>query len=218
LDQSQTQAKKATIRLGARERGRLQAVLVVVICILLWFIVFRPWLQSLIGHRELQNCQVNAQKIARALTMYQGDWDDAYPPGSIWTTAILGNMAATSNTGFDLERYLRCPLDKSGTPSSYLYNDILGGINPSMRYNQKDEPEKEARRLMVRNPGRFPLIIEKHGSPLNAFATIHNWDEVLQQMTFPHDVPDPTGIIVDGAGNPKRRTRKEVQEQAGKRF
>lgn len=215
MDHPQVQAKKATLRLGNRERARLQAVLVVIICIMLWVIVFRPWLQSLIGNREFQNCQVNAQKIARALTMYQGDWDDAYPPGDRWTTAILGNMAATSGTGFELERYLKCPKDKTGGASSYSYNDLLAGINPSLAYS---DPAKEAQRRKVRNPSRFPLIIEKHGSPLNSHLTLSSWDDVIREMNFPHTLPEPTGILINGQGNATRRTREQVTAQAGKRF
>ena len=215
MDQPQVQAKKATLRLGNRERARLQAVLVVIICIMLWVIVFRPWLGSLIENREFQNCQVNAQKIARALTMYQGDWDDSFPPGDIWNTAILGNMAATSGTGFDLEKYLKCPLDKTGSASSYAYNDLLAGINPNIAY---DDPEKDAQRRKVRNPNRFPLIIEKHGSSLNAHLTLTNWDDVIREMNFPHALPEPTGILINGQGIATRRTREQVKAQAGKRF
>ena len=216
MDQPQVQPKKATLRLGNRERARLQAVLVVIICIMLWVIVFRPWIGSMVANREFQNCQTNAHKIARALTMYQGDWDDAYPLGSNWTTAILGNMAATSNTGFDLQRYLKCPLDKSATPSSYLYNDILAGINPNLEY--KNEPEKDAQRLKIRNPSRFPLIIEKHGVAINGAATLNNWDDVIAHMSLPHKLPEPTGIFITGSGNPLRRTEKQITAQAGKKF
>ncbi len=215
MDQPQVQVKKATLRLGSRERFRLQAVLVVAICIMLWVIVFRPWLNSLIENREFQNCQVNEHKIARALTMYHGDWDDSYPPGGNWTTAILGNMAATSGTGFDLEKYLKCPLDKTGSASSYAYNDLLAGINPNIAY---DDPEKEAQRKNVRNPRRFPLIIEKHCSALNAHLTLKNWNDVIREMNFPHTLPEPTGILITGEGTASRRTRTEVKAQAGKRF
>ena len=217
MDQSPPQTKKATLRIGARERVRLQAALVVIICIMLWVVVFRPWIQGLVGNREFQNCQTNAHKIARALTMYQGDWDDAYPPGPSWMTAILGNMAATSGTGFDLQKYLKCPVDRSSGASSYFYNDVLAGINPALSYRGRD-PEKETRRLRVRSPQHLPLIIEKHGVALNAYRTLAGWDDVIREMSFPHHLPEPTGILINGAGNPTRRTKQQVSQQAGKRF
>ena len=216
MDQPNIQPKKATLRLGTRERARMQAVLVVIICSMLWVVVFRPWIAGMVENREFQNCQTNAHKIARALTMYQGDWDDAFPLGANWTTSILGNMAATSNTGFDLEKYLKCPLDKSSAQSSYLYNDVLAGINPNLQYIS--DPDKEARRLKVPNLARFPLIIEKHGGALNANATLNTWDDVIAQMTLPHLLPEPTGILISGTGNPLRRTDKRIKAQAGKRF
>lgn len=188
----------------------------VVICILLWFIVFQPWLKSLIGNRDFQTCQTNAQKIARALTMYEGDWDDAYPPGENWTNSILGNMAATSHTGFDLQKYLKCPVDKTNRPASYVYNDLLAGINPSLQY--VEDSSKETRRQKVRNPNRFPLIFEKHGQELNAHLTLGGWDDVIREMNFPHMLPEPTGILIDGSGSPKRRTKNEVNAQSGKKF
>ena len=212
----QAPARKATRRLGARERARLQWISVLVICVLLWFVVLLPWIGSLRENRYFQTCQTNLQKIATGLKLYGEDWDTTLPPGPVWTTGALGNMGATSNTGFDVMKYLKCPKDDSTSETRYLYNDLLSGINPSLRYPK--DPEKDARRKRVRNVSAFPLVIEKYGSQLNGHKALENWDDVAREMSFEHRVPDPTGILITGSGNVVRRTRAQIQELVGKRF
>jgi hypothetical protein len=206
---------KRTWRLGPRERQRLQTVLVLVVLALLWFIAFQPWLKGVIATRDLQTCQTNCLKIGQALTRYMQDWDDAFPPADTWMTNAAGMLGTTSGTGFGVSHYFHCPTDHSGAPSSYAYNDLLQGISPGI---QSKDPQKEARRNLVRVPARFPMVIEKHGTAENGHLTLKNWADVDRAMDTPHLVPDPTGMLIDGAGQAERKTREQLRFLSDKRF
>lgn len=215
MDQPQQHARKATWRLDARLRGRIQAGVIALVVIILFFI-FRPIYLLVVGTKDLQTCQVNMLKIARAFQQYAADWDETYPPANSWMTSALGNITATSGTGFQVSKYFQCPLDKSGSPSSYVYNDLLAGIAPNIQY-PAGSPE-EQRRAGVRFPPRMPLVIEKHGSPDNAHVTLHNWDEVIKAMDLPHQIPDPVGSLINGVFGVERKADEQLRNSAGKRF
>src|SRR5204863_4571120 len=126
--------RRATWRVDARMRGRIQAAVVGFILIVLFF-VLKPIYDNFVGIRELQTCQTNVLHIAHALQQYAQDWDGAYPPAESWMTAAMGGMAPLSNSGFDISHYFHCPLDNSGSASSYAYNDLLAGISPEVKSN-----------------------------------------------------------------------------------
>lgn len=212
---AQSQPRRATWRMGARERLRLQGVFVVLICILLFFVVFRPWIRGVIDRRDLQTCQTNVLKIARAITTYSQDYDGTLPNGESWTVAARGSMAATSGTGFRIETYFHCPLDKSGQPASYAYNDLFSGLSLEVR---SGDSEHEARRRQIGRLDRAPLVIEKFGQPLDAHLPLPDWDAVLREMTRLHPVPQPTGHLITGRGAVVQRNEEQLSSFRGKRF
>jgi hypothetical protein len=124
-------------------------------------------------------------------------------------------MGPGSGSGFTVETYFHCPLDKSGSPSSYCYNDFPAGIAPNIQYM---DPDKEARRASIRNPQRMPLVFEKHGSPENAHETVHNWDEFIRAAQFPHTVKESEGWLITGSYTPERRSIEQIRNLAGKKF
>ena len=211
----QAPARRATWRMDARMRFRLQWVVIGVICILL-FVVLKPSFDHLRETRDLQVCETHMRKISQALTMYMADWDGALPPGGSWTYNVQGNIASMSNTGFAASTYFHCPLDQSGSPSSYIYNDLLEGIAPGIASEQNSESEN--RRKNVRNASKIPLIIEKHGSPDNAHTRLFGYDDLAANMTLPHLMPQPTAVIMTGNGAVDRITHERLTNAAGKKF
>jgi len=211
---AQSQPRKATWRMGVRERMRIQAVVIGLICILLFF-AFRPYFIMLVQRRDFQTCQSNVLAIARAITTYSSDYDGTLPTGAGWMDAALGNMTARSNTGFRKEDYFHCPLDKAGSPSSYAYNDLLAGLSPDIRSNH---PEDESRRKAIGHMDRAVLILEKHGSAMNAHQTFSDWDAVAAAMTTVHDVGGPTGSLVYGNGSPGSKNREQLENLQGRKF
>src|SRR5258708_37647201 len=212
MDQAPT--RRATWRLDARMRFRLQWLVIVIICVLLFF-ALRPTFINLQETRNLQFCENNMRKISHALTMYTGDWDGALPQGNTWMNNVQGYLAATSNTGFSASTYLHCPLDKSGSATSYCYNDLLQGIAPKMASN---DAESDNRRKEVRNPDRMPLIFEHHGSGENAHMTIRTYDDLFSALTRPHVAPVPTGVIMMGGGAVERKNEEQLINSKGKKF
>ncbi|HXG23894.1 MAG TPA: hypothetical protein VNJ09_05010, partial [Chthonomonadales bacterium] len=176
---AQPQTRRATWRLGARERVRLQTLVIGVIVLLL-ILVFRPIVLLMIQIRDLQTCQTNVHKISRAITQYREDWDDVLPLAETWMNTAGAFVVGTSGTGFSAETHFHCPRDKSGSPSSYAYNDLLSGLSLSIR--TQNTKEEEIRRKL-RRPDRAALVIEKHGSPRNAHLPLANWDDVRAAMT-----------------------------------
>jgi hypothetical protein len=129
--------------------------------------------------------------------------------------AALGNMTARSNTGFRKEDSFHCPRDKSGSPSSYAYNSLLEGISPEVR---SVHPEVEKRRREIGRLDRAALVIEKHGSPMNATVALKDWDAVAATITMPHDVGGMTGTLIFGNGSPGSKNREQLDNLKGRRF
>jgi hypothetical protein len=210
----QPQVRKATWRLGARELKRLQSAIIAIICILL-FIALRPYYLSIIEIRNFSTCQNNMMKLSRAISTYAADWDDAFPIATTWMDAVRGNLAATSGTGFAADTHLRCPLDKTGAPSSYAFNSLMSGINPGF---QQTEPEIVERRKQLGRLDRAPLVIERHASPMNAALPIEDWDSLALVFTRPHRIPAPTGLIIRGSKAVSSLNEEQLSSLAGKRF
>ncbi|NLI01655.1 MAG: hypothetical protein GX446_19465 [Chthonomonadales bacterium] len=200
---------RATLRLGNRERVRLQTAVILVIIGLL-AIALRPLFVRLVEVRDFQTCQTNVRKMAQALGIYAQEWDDTFPLADVWLDAVRGRMAAV-----DPDRYLKCPKDHSSAPSSYLYNETMAGLSLSVR---RDDPESTARRRQLRRLDRAALVIEKHGSAENAHAPLPDWDAVAASMTLPHNMPEATGSIIFGNGRAWFRSREALQSSAGRRF
>src|SRR5690348_4276383 len=139
---TQTTARKATWRIGGRERMRLQWLAVAIISLLLFFFVILPYLLSMIQTRDYQTCQTNVLKIARGITTYSTDYDDTLPPAASWMINVEGAIAPTSGTGFAIEHYFKCPQDKSGAQCSYAYNDLLSGFSPNVRSEEPAEKQR----------------------------------------------------------------------------
>src|SRR5437763_14767619 len=116
--------RKATKRMGPRERARLQWTVVAIVCLLLFFIVFKPWYDTLRNTRDFQTCQTNVLKISRAISTYIKDWDDTLPPAHAWMSSAGGFMSSTSGTGFDVRNYFICQLDTSGNPSRHASTEL----------------------------------------------------------------------------------------------
>lgn len=207
---------KATRRLSQQDLRKLQNAAVVVICLLLFFIVFRPYFLGLRDNRDFQTCQSNVYRIARALNNYSQDWDGAFPPSSIWMTSARANFPLPSNAGFNIDHFFHCPLDKTGSPSSYAYNALMSGLMPGVE--PRDGSEEEARLKRIGRLTRAPLIIEKHGTQENDSTELADWDAVLQQMTLPHNVPSPAGLLIAGSMAPERKTREQLRNMAGTKF
>ncbi|MBM3494372.1 MAG: hypothetical protein FJX72_08640 [Armatimonadetes bacterium] len=201
--------KRATLRLGNRERVRLQAAVIAVILALL-AVALRPLFVRLIEVRDLQTCQTNVRKIAQALGIYAQEWDDTYPSAPIWLDAVRGRMAAVN-----ADRYLKCPRDHSAAPSSYAYNELMAGLSLSVRRNN---PEQLERRKRLRRLDRAALVIEKHGSADNSRLPLSDWDAVRANMTLPHHMPEATGSIIFGDGRAWFRNGETLQSFAGRRF
>src|SRR5215475_708724 len=119
--------------MNARVRARLQAADIVIVCLLFFFIVLKPWISNLGMRRNFQICQTNVQKMAKAIAVYADDWDNAYPLADRWIENIAGHMTATSGSGFDVLYYFHCPSDHSGSKTSYAYNDLMSGYVPNLR-------------------------------------------------------------------------------------
>lgn len=210
-----TTRRKATLRLGARERSRLQTGLVIIICAML-FVAMRPVIGNLVNVREFQSCQTNVRTIAQALQLYSQEWDDSLPPAATWTDAALGYMAPRSGTGFKAEDYLHCPTDPTDAPCSYTYNSLVEGLSVTSR--RSAGPEVERRRRLGRLD-RAPMIIEKHGSRLNTSLPLADWHAVRGSIGLSHPLATgPTGSIIYSSGRPWYRSSDELRELEGRKF
>lgn len=206
--------RRATLRLGARERVRLQALVILVILVLL-AIALRPVLLNLIQVRDFQVCQTNVRKISQALAIYAQEWDDTYPEATTWLDAVKGRLTPTTGTGFKAEHYLKCPRDKKPGECSYVYNSLMAGLSTTTR---DTDPEKAARRRQLRRLDRAVLVVEKHGASANAHVALKDWDAVRSYIDLPHEVPEPTGSLILGSGRAWYQNRESLQNLAGKRF
>ena len=207
--------RKATWRMGARQRERLQWAVVAAICGLLVF-AFRPTYLHVVQTRDFQTCQSNVLQISRGISLYSDDADGALPLGSSWSDSAQGWLATRSGTGFKVQDIFRCPRDKSGKPSSYAWNTLLDGYSP-MHKNMKPAAAKKLADTESR-PDRIPLVIEKHGSAQNATVEVLDWDDLGRELTRPHDVPDPTGSIITGGQKPSSVSQEKLSVRAGGKF
>lgn len=207
-------SRRATLRLGARERVRLQAAVIGGI-ILLLAAALRPILANLVETRDFQTCQTNVRKIAQALTIYSQEWDDAYPSSRSWLDAVRGRMSATTGTGFNADHYLRCPKDSSNGASSYAYNALMEGLSITVR---QQDPAKIERRRRLRRLDHAVLVIEKHGSSANAAVSMAEWDDVRRLLDVPHHVPEPTGSLILGSGRAWFESSDTLANYSGRRF
>jgi len=206
--------RRATLRLGTRERVRLQALVIIVILVLL-AVALRPLMQHLIQVRDFQVCQTNVRKIAQALAIYSQEWDDTYPAASSWLDAVRGRLTPTTGTGFGPEHYLRCPRDHKKGECSYVFNELMEGLSMTIR---QTEPEIAKRRQRLHRLDRAVLIAEKHGSAANAHVPLENWDAVREFMDLPHELPEPTGSLILGSGRAWFQSRESLASLSGKRF
>jgi hypothetical protein len=186
--------KRASLRLGAKERIRLQNCSIALILAVMAFALY-PYILSLRNTRDFQTCQTNVQKIAKAISMYAGMYDDTLPLAPTWMDAARGNMTSTTGSGFAVNRYFQCPIDRSGLPSSYAYNQLMEGLSLTTR--PTDEQDMQRRRALGRIENAA-LVIERHGSPENASIPLPDWTAVLREMTRPHPVPIMTGSLIAG--------------------
>ena len=206
------QPKKATWRLGPKQRERLQWTVVAIICILLFF-AFKPYYNHIVDTRENQICQSNALKIAGAVRRYMEDFDGVLPLGPSWMDGTEGYIAATSGTGFQLKEFFRCPLDNSGQATSYSFNNVMGGI--SLDVNSGND-EIEGRRKLLGRPDRAPMIIEKHGGQRNASVNIPDWGAMKSTLTRPHFPSQNYGTYISGGGKPLSINDEQLSNRSGK--
>jgi hypothetical protein len=155
--------------MGARQRERLQWAVVAAIVLLLAYALY-PYYVHIVEVRDSQTCQSNMLKIARGISLYSTDHDDALPLGSSWTSTVQGYLAAQSGSGFKVTDIFHCPKDKTGSPSSYAMNDALDGYSPT-HFNMTKEAAARLAEAQSR-PDRMPLIFEKHGSAMDAHSRI----------------------------------------------
>jgi hypothetical protein len=201
--------------MGARQRERLQWTVVGIICILL-IVAFRPTYLYIVNVREFQTCQSNVLQIARGISLYSDDADGALPLGGAWTTTVQAYLSGRSGTGFKVEDIFHCPTDKSNAPSSYAWNSLLDGYSPTHQ-NMSPEAAGKLSNTFSR-PDRIPLVIEKHGSDMNAHVEVLNWSGLDNQLTRPHNVPEPTGSIIWGSQKPSFVTEEKIRNRAGLKF
>src|SRR5262249_7217547 len=108
--------------------------------------------------------------------------------------------------------------DKSDSKSSYAYNELMSGLQPGIRPNQ-DDVKEQARRQALGRIGRAVLMIEKHGSPLNAHVKLGSWDDVIREMGVPpHNLAERTGLLINGDTKEGTITQEQLQNLAGKKF
>jgi hypothetical protein len=207
-------ARRRTIRLGNRERSRLQMAVIVIICGML-MIVLWPIFMDFIEQRNFQVCQSNMLHIATGIQTYTHDWDDTLPLAASWTDACASHMAGTSGTGKDADSYLKCPIDNTGKHCSYAYNSAMEGISLTVR---PADDEAMSRRKRFGRIDRAPLIIEKHGVERNASIDLVDWNAVIKNLDMPHKRPAPTGSLIRGDLNPWWQNREQLDLVAGKGF
>lgn len=208
--------RRATRRLDARQLYFIQRGAIILICIIFYFVVFRPAYTYVVSHRDFTTCQDNLRKVSRGIATYASDFDDTLPLGQNWMDATAGFTGTRSGTGQTTSEIFHCPLDTSGAPTSYAYNDLLSGL---VRQNPvRQSAEAEARRERAGRIEHAPLIIEKHGGARNAHLMLNNWDDVIANLSRPHEVPLPTGSIMFGDGNVVSRSTEQLDDLRGKRF
>lgn len=212
---SNTPERRATWRMGARQRERLQWTVVAIICLLL-IIALRPYYLHIIAVRNSQTCQSNMLQITRGLTVYGDDYDNAFPLAETWQSSLEGYLATHSGSGFKKSAIFHCPEDSSGTASSYAMNDLLSGYSATHQ-NLSPEAVEKLTQAGAR-PDRIPLIFEKPGSQRDAHFTILDWDALARLIALPHDVPKPSAWIITGGLKPTMIDKEKLATKSGLKF
>ncbi len=210
----QPPAKRATLRLGARELRRMQTGVVCLIIVLLG-LALRPWFLNTIQVRDFQVCQSHLRSISQSLQNYSNDWDGAYPPGEHWMDHSMAYLHVTSADPKAIEGAYRCPRDRTGEGYSYVYNSLFSGMNPTVR---SEEPKLVAQGKRLGRVDRAVLIMEKHGGQRNAHMEIDDWNVVRHEMTRPHELKSATGSYIRGNGKVGSKNSDDLQEVTDKRF
>lgn len=206
--------RKATRRLDLRARQRLQWALVGIISVMMMFALY-PYVVNLRETRWSVTCQTNVKKIAGGLSIYASDYDGALPLADSWVYTAQSGMTSTSNTGFKIEQYFKCPKDETGKQASYAFNELLSGLSLNVR---SSDSEKEARRSKLNKPNSVPLVFEKHGSDWNAHEMLADWDAFRTAMTLPHNVGGRSGWYIRGDLNPASMSDEKIEGLKGKTF
>ncbi len=213
-DSNAPKRKRSTWRIGLKERMWMQKVVIVFICFLL-YMALKPVVMSMIQNRNFQICQNNVRKIAQGIKNYAGDWDDTLPNANDWQDAAESDITATTGTGFTVESYFHCPLDHTHDKSSYAYNSMLSGLSMNVR---PGDIEGQKRLDEIGRLGYAPMVIEKYGGGDNQSVQLKNWDDVANNLTRMHRVPEPTGSVIMGDLKATYRNNDELSDLEGRRF
>ena len=211
MDQPTPPPRKATWRMGQRQRERLQWGVVSVICILL-FMALRPYYFFIVETRDFQTCQSNVLKISSSIRRYAEDYEGTMPLGNQWMDTTNGYLAATSGTGFKSTDSYHCPRDKSGQETSYSFNDALSGMSLEVR---SKNPEIETRRLQLGHPDRAPALLE-HPGGRNSVVNVFKWDDVSTNLTRLHFESNHTGSTMLGSGKVSSSSDETLPNHKGK--
>jgi hypothetical protein len=208
--------RKATWRLGARQRERLQWAVVAFICLVM-LIPGRQIYLYIVETRDFQTCQSNMLQIAGALGRYKSDWDDTLPQGPTWMETLSPFLSPRSGTGFKAADIFHCPRDKSGAGTSYAWNTLFDGFSETHR-STSSIAESNRGKLGVR-PDRVPMILEVHGGELNKTVRPLDWDAVGIALSKPHTVSGRlTGSIITGGLRPSSLTGERLSVRRGDKF
>lgn len=210
----QPPARRATIRLGARELHHMQTAVIVLILALL-AIALRPYFLNTIQTRDFQICQSNMRSISQALQNYAIDWDGSYPPAQNWMDHAKAFLRGATGDPKAIDAAFHCPLDNTGGGSSYAYNALFGGLSPTLR---SDDPKLLEQAAKLGRLERAVLVLEKHGSAANAHLDIPDWNAVRRELSRPHLLKSPTGSIIRGNGTVGSKSEQDLQELVDKRF
>jgi type II secretory pathway pseudopilin PulG len=210
----QPPARRATLRLGARELHRMQTSVIVLILVLL-ALALRPWFLNTIQTRDFQVCQSNMRSISQALQNYAIDWDGAYPPAENWMDDAKAFLRGASGDPRAIDAAFHCPRDKTGSASSYAYNTLFSGLSPTLR---SEDPKLLAQAARLGRLERAVLVIEKHGARPNGHVELPDWNAVARELTRPHQLKSPTGSLIRGSGGVGSKSDLDLQELVDKRF
>lgn len=192
----------------------MQKIVIVIICFLL-YLALKPVVMSMIQNRNFQICQNNVRKIAQGIKNYAGDWDDTLPNANDWQDAAESDITATTGTGFTVESYFHCPLDHTHDKCSYAYNSMLSGLSMNVL---PGDIEGQKRLAEIGRLGYAPMVIEKYGGGENQSVQLKNWDDVANNLTRMHKVPEPTGSMIMGDLKATYRNNDELIDLEGRRF
>ena len=197
--------KKATIRLGQREMGRLSALVLVILALALFFGGYHLF-RNFKSRRDIVIGRSNLLAIYKALNGYAQDWDSRLPDAKTWSDNVAGYLSVPQGTPGGPLSLLHGPGD-NGTVG-YVYNDAASGYNL--------EPTGKNDRQAGISPDRLVLLIERVGAPLNAHEDIKPEDEdqkdFFHRLTFPHyseDAENATELVLYANGRILERKRSE---------